>query len=67
MRSGALQHAPATAASEVPPDCRAGRHLPGRRVTIDPDGVAHARCRRCGCELTRLPAIRRWYRSGLIG
>ncbi|MBB3349387.1 hypothetical protein [Sphingomonas sp. BK069] len=54
-------------AEPMPADCRAGRHLPARRVTVDANGAAHARCRRCGCELTRLPAIRRWYRSGVLG
>ncbi len=54
-------------AEPMPEDCRAGRHLPARRMTVDANGAAHARCRRCGCELTRLPAIRRWYRSGVLG
>ncbi len=71
MRSaglGASGGAQATAGNEpMPADCRAGRHLPNRRVTIDGNGAAHTRCRRCGCELTRLPAIRRWYRSGILG
>ncbi|MBB3693511.1 hypothetical protein [Sphingomonas sp. BK580] len=68
-RSGG-DEAQVTAAAEaepMPADCRAGRHAPARRVTVDANGAAHARCRRCGCELTRLPAIRRWYRSGVLG
>lgn len=57
----------ASLASPLLNGCDAGRHVAGRRVTVDASGVAHARCRRCGCELTRLPAIRRWYRSGVLG
>jgi len=51
----------------VAASCRAGRHVPARGVTIDAAGVAHGRCRRCGCALRRLPAIRRWFVSGMMG
>jgi hypothetical protein len=54
-------------AAAVPPECAAGHHLAGARVTTDATGVQHARCRRCGCDLTRLPTLRRWYRSGWLG
>lgn len=47
--------------------CESGRHLPGTRIVTDARGIQHTRCRRCGCELARIPAIRRWYRSGMLG
>ncbi|WP_375249746.1 hypothetical protein [Sphingomonas sp.] len=48
-------------------DCARERHVAGTRISTDARGLQHARCRHCGCELTRLPAIRRWYRAGLLG
>ncbi|WP_294393186.1 hypothetical protein [uncultured Sphingomonas sp.] len=52
---------------EEQPPCAADRHLPSHRITVDNAGVQQSRCRRCGCELRRLPTLRRWYRSGLMG
>jgi len=42
------------------------RHDPVAR-TLDPGGLERARCRRCGCDLRRLPVLRRWYRTGPMG
>lgn len=50
-----------------PPECEAGRHVVSNHVRIDASGIRHGHCRYCGCELRRLPAIGRWYRSGLMG
>ncbi|WP_156370192.1 hypothetical protein [Novosphingobium sp. Leaf2] len=48
-------------------DCREERHLASGKVTIDASGVENCRCRVCGCELRRMPALRRWFRSGMMG
>lgn len=47
--------------------CRAGRHIPAADIRIDAQGVEHGRCRHCGCELTRMPVLRRWFRTGPMG
>jgi len=47
--------------------CRAGRHIVGTETSIDAQGVEHGRCRHCGCELSRMPVLRRWFRSGPMG
>lgn len=49
------------------PSCLSGHHVPEYKLWADADGIQHSRCRHCGCELRRLPAIRRWYRSGPMG
>lgn len=51
----------------LPRDCGTGNHVAKPGVTIDRLGVEHGRCRYCGCELTRLPVLRRWYRTGEMG
>lgn len=55
----------------APPDpvaaCSAGRHVPGGAIVVDQHGTRHAHCRHCGCPLSRLQSIRRWYRSGQLG
>lgn len=47
--------------------CENGRHsaIAGSKVEIG--GVVHATCRHCGCELMRLGASRRWFRTGEMG
>lgn len=47
--------------------CRVGRHHPKGRVTTDASGLQHSRCRHCGCALSRVPTIGRWYLSGELG
>ena len=47
--------------------CLAGRHVPAYKTRIDAGGIEHGHCRHCGCELARVPTLRRWYRSGLMG
>ena len=51
----------------APRACRRGEHNPVSTITVDAAGVEHSRCRTCGCELARMPVIRRWYRTGLLG
>jgi hypothetical protein len=36
-------------------------------VRTDDQGVEHGRCRHCGCELARMPVLRRWFRTGEMG
>lgn len=48
-------------------DCREERHVASAKVTVDPSGIQSCRCRICGCELRRLPSLRRWFRSGMMG
>ena len=48
-------------------DCRIGIHVDDSSIEVDTHGVEHSRCRHCGCELTRMPVHRRWFRSGLMG
>lgn len=55
-----------TASPAAPGACAAGRHDPVA-VSRDAAGIGHARCRRCGCALRRLPVMRRWYRTGPMG
>lgn len=47
--------------------CEVGRHsaIVGSKIEIG--GVVHATCRHCGCELMRLGASRRWFRTGEMG
>ncbi|WP_156405314.1 hypothetical protein [Sphingomonas sp. Root710] len=49
------------------PGCHLGKHNAARKVTTDASGVDHARCRDCGCELTRMTMVGRWFRSGKMG
>lgn len=56
-----------TLPASLPPDCDAGRHVVSSDIRVDAAGIRHGNCRHCGCELRRLPAIGRWYRSGLMG
>jgi hypothetical protein len=62
-----MEAAASTASAALPHDCAAGRHVVSNHVWTDASGVRHGHCRYCGCELRRLPAIGRWYRSGLMG
>ncbi|EZP82762.1 MULTISPECIES: hypothetical protein [Sphingomonadaceae] len=48
-------------------DCHAERHVASRKFTVDSSGVQNCRCKVCGCDLRRLPAMRRWFRSGMMG
>jgi hypothetical protein len=48
-------------------DCRAERHVAAAKILVDASGVQHCRCRICGCDLRRLPSLRRWFRSGMMG
>lgn len=48
-------------------DCRAERHIASTKVSVDASGIQSCRCRICGCELRRLPAMRKWFRSGMMG
>ena len=47
--------------------CARGAHLADGMVTQDVLGIDHALCRHCGCSLTRVPTLRRWYQSGTMG
>lgn len=47
--------------------CENGRHSAIGSSKIEIDGVIHATCRHCGCELMRLGASRRWFRTGQMG
>lgn len=47
--------------------CENGRHSAISGSKIEIDGVVHATCRHCGCELMRLGASRRWFRTGQMG
>jgi hypothetical protein len=51
----------------APRACRRGEHVPTADIATDASGLQHSRCRTCGCELTRLPVLRRWYRTGMMG
>ena len=48
-------------------DCENGRHSAVSGSKIEIGGVVHAVCRHCGCELMRLGASRRWFRTGEMG
>ncbi|MGF7155355.1 hypothetical protein [Novosphingobium gossypii] len=48
-------------------DCRNERHSAARKFVVDASGVQTCRCRVCGCDLRRMPAMRRWFRSGMMG
>jgi hypothetical protein len=48
-------------------DCENGRHSAVSGSKVEIDGVVHAICRHCGCELMRLGASRRWFRTGEMG
>lgn len=48
-------------------DCHRERHIASAKVQVDASGIQHCRCRVCGCELRRLPALRSWFRSGMMG
>jgi hypothetical protein len=60
-------HAAPHEPSAVSRACRSGRHVATRQVKTDAQGVQHSRCRHCGCEISRLPVLRRWFRSGMMG
>lgn len=47
--------------------CENGRHSAVSGSKIEFDGIVHATCRHCGCELMRLGASRRWFRTGEMG
>lgn len=47
--------------------CENGRHSAISSSKIEIGGVVHATCRHCGCELMRLGASRRWFRTGQMG
>jgi hypothetical protein len=47
--------------------CENGRHSAISGSKIEISGVIHATCRHCGCELMRLGASRRWFRTGQMG
>lgn len=59
--------------SSAPPEkasalaCENGRHsaVGGSRTEIN--GISHAVCRHCGCELMRFGSSRRWFRTGRMG
>jgi len=48
-------------------DCENGRHSAVTGSKVEIGGVVHATCRHCGCELMRLGASRRWFRTGQMG
>lgn len=60
---------PSTGIRRLPtePGCHYGKHVASDDITIDTLGVDHARCRDCGCELTRMAMVGRWFRSGKMG
>jgi hypothetical protein len=47
--------------------CENGRHSAISSSKVEIGGVVHATCRHCGCELMRLGASRRWFRTGEMG
>ena len=47
--------------------CENGRHSAVSASKVEINGVVHAVCRHCGCELMRLGASRRWFRTGQMG
>lgn len=47
--------------------CENGRHSAISSSKVEINGVVHATCRHCGCELMRLGASRRWFRTGSMG
>ena len=47
--------------------CENGRHSAIGSSKVEIGGVVHATCRHCGCELMRLGASRRWFRTGEMG
>jgi len=48
-------------------DCENGRHSAMSGSKLEINGIVHATCRHCGCELMRLGASRRWFRTGEMG
>jgi hypothetical protein len=58
---------PDTRAADPAAACSVGRHVPSGAIVVDEHGTRHAKCRHCGCSLSRLQSIRRWYRSGQLG
>lgn len=48
-------------------NCESGHHSPSAAREIRADGVAHAICRYCGCDLMRTASARRWFRCGVMG
>ncbi|WP_159982310.1 MULTISPECIES: hypothetical protein [unclassified Novosphingobium] len=48
-------------------DCAAERHVAASKIVVNALGIQSCRCRVCGCELRRLPSLRRWFRSGMMG
>ena len=48
-------------------ECKDGRHRARDRVSRTGDDIQRSVCRDCGCELVRTKAMRRWYRSGMLG
>ncbi|EJL34987.1 hypothetical protein [Novosphingobium sp. AP12] len=48
-------------------DCREERHVASAKITVTASGIQSCRCRICGCELRRIPSLRRWFRSGMMG
>lgn len=53
--------------ADISRNCRAGHHIATTEVRTDEQGVDHGRCRYCGCELARVPVLRRWFRTGEMG
>ncbi|MET0375673.1 MAG: hypothetical protein ABW128_15625 [Rhizorhabdus sp.] len=47
--------------------CENGRHSAITTSKIEINGIVHATCRHCGCELMRLSASRRWFQTGQMG
>lgn len=48
-------------------NCRQERHIASAKIVVEASGIERCRCRVCGCELRRIPALRRWFRSGMMG
>jgi len=61
----ANHHAHPRKASAI--SCENGRHSAIGASKIEINGIVHATCRHCGCELMRLGASRRWFRTGPMG
>ncbi len=51
----------------IPDGCSRGSHVANTDIRADAHGIEHSRCRHCDCELRRMPALGRWYRTGLMG
>lgn len=47
--------------------CRRGDHQPSSDIITEDSGLQRSKCRVCGCELARIPVLRRWFRSGMLG